>query len=57
MSRGELGYPGVVGNPNERPETEHQVSGKVLGRDAVNSLIKTENGDIVVVDNKKVKGS
>lgn len=48
------GYPGVPGNPNDQPKPKTE-SGELLGQDAVNSLIRTDNGDVILVSNSKVK--
>jgi hypothetical protein len=52
-----VGYPGVPGNPNDKPKPDEKVEGQVLGSDPVNSLVRLPNHDIVVVPNDRVKKS
>lgn len=50
-----VGYPGVKGSPTDPGPREKTTEVRVLGSDAVNSLVQHPNGDIEVVDNKRVK--
>jgi hypothetical protein len=50
-----LGYPGVPGAPGQEPAPEPPVQGEVLGSDAVSSLVRQPNGEVVIVDNKTGK--
>lgn len=45
-----LGYPGVNG-PDAPKQGEKRVEGTVLGSDAVNSLVRTSDGQTVIVNN------
>lgn len=45
-----LGYPGV--NGPDAPKKDDRVTGTVMGSDAVNSLIRTPDGETVIVNNK-----
>lgn len=55
MTRG--GFPGVKGAPGQEVKADDVVSGTVLGSDAVNSLVRQADGQIVVVDKKSGKRS
>jgi hypothetical protein len=50
-----VGYPGVKGAPGQEPKEEGKITGTVLGSDAVNSLVRQADGQVVIVDNKSGK--
>jgi len=47
-----LGYPGVPGAPGQESRPEPEVSGKVLGEDAIHKLVQQPNGETVIVSKK-----
>jgi hypothetical protein len=45
-----VGYPGVPGNPNDKPKPNEKVEGQILASGTDVDLVKLPGGDVVLTD-------